>query len=230
MKKELVDFYYDIALDIARAEQGLIREAEASPDAGLTDDCLTLTRARAVALGSRPTQPESGHLSGCRLCARLVHNFGHSSPAERTPAVRRLLEAVNRYAQASGEVTRGWLEAAQHNAAVFSHGVGELAFDDEPAIARSFEADGLSIRLDLREQTDQFVVEVSSANEALCGGALTVMLLGGTGHEEAVTLRLSGRRPGVCYGSAAAGGRASEVINRLGPLILPVVVPAAAQR
>lgn len=227
MKKELIDFYFDIALDIARAEHDLVQLSRASSDVSLSDDCLTLSRARALALGSQSTEPESGHLNGCRLCARLVHNFSHESTAERTPAVRRLLESVKRYARTSGQVTREWVEAAQHNARVFSHGMGEWAFDGgaAPAIARHFEGGGLSIQLDLREQTDQFVVEVASSDEALCDRTLTVMLLGGTGRELRVPVRLAGRRPGVCYGSAAAEGSADDVLQKLGPVILPVVVP-----
>jgi hypothetical protein len=163
------------------------------------------------------------------LCARLIHNFSHESPAERTPAVRRLLESVKRYARASGQVTREWVEAAQHNARVFSHGMGEWAFDGgaSPAIARRFEGGGLSVQMDLREQTDQFVVEVSSSDEALCGRTLTVVLLGGTGREMHVPVRLAGRRPGVCFGSAVAEGRAGNVLQQLGPVIIPVVLDEA---
>src|ERR1700754_3141493 len=111
MKKQLDEFYLNIALEIARAE----REAADIPlpvPAARSKSCLLPTRAEAVGLGAELTSEERSHMDGCGPCSRLVEMF--------VPPSRHLLDALKRHAGGLPERLLGeWVETAQANAAQF---------------------------------------------------------------------------------------------------------------
>lgn len=221
MNNHLRDFYFNIAIETARAEYEAVSDIKAGQVSELTNACLLPTRAKTIA-ASYATSSEIKHLGECRMCARLVQNFSVISVEESAPAIRRLLSALKRYGKTTGELANQWIETAKANARIFSHGIAELAFqDDMLPVSREFEIEGMSIHLELREEIDQFVIEVATADEKLYGLTVTIVLLGGTGEEQRVPVTLDGRKGGLCYGSGVAMGHGHEVIKKLGPVIVP---------
>jgi hypothetical protein len=220
MNQQLADFYFNIALDTAREEYGRsLGDAVWQPT-----NCVAPTRAEAIALGA-PTSQELEHLSQCRLCSCLVQKFTNDS-AEKLSPIKRLVAALKAYGKSTEQLVQDWIGRAQTNARIFSHGFGELAFEAESSqIPRRFEIDDFVLDLDLREETGQFVVEASSVNDVHAGQLVTVVLLGGTGEEERVPIHLNGRKGRTCYGSGVVPGRAADVVKKLGPLIIPIVLP-----
>jgi hypothetical protein len=223
MTNQLEHFYFNIALETARAESEAAN-VNVTENGDISEACMTLTRAEAIA-HSTPSSLEVQHLAACRMCTRLVQNFSAARTEKAAPAVTRLFDALRRYGKSTEELAREWIAIAKANARIFSYGSGEWAFQEDVSLTpREFQIEGFVVRLDLREEIGQLVLEVSTADENWCGETLTVVLLGGTGEEQRVPVTLSGRKGTMCYGSGVANGKGSDVIEKLGPVIVPVVV------
>jgi hypothetical protein len=223
MTNQLENLYFNIALETARAEYQATN-VNVTENGDISEACVTLTRAEAIAQ-STPSSLEMQHLAACRMCARLVQNFRAARTERTAPAVTRLLDALRRYGKSTEELAREWIAIAKANAPNFSHGSGEWAFQEDVSLMSSeFLVEGFVVRIDLREEIGQLVLEVSTTDEKWCGETLTIVLLGGTGAEQRVQITLSGRKGTMCYGSGVANGNGSDVIKKLGPVIVPVVI------
>jgi hypothetical protein len=227
MSDRLQDFYFNIALETARTEYLAVKDSHAEQTQELTTTCVMPSRAEAIA-HSQPSPGEIEHLNGCEICARLVQTFRTSSVEKPTPTIALLLGALKRYGKATERVAAEWVEIAKENARIFTQGIGEWAFqNDASLLPGEFNLEGMVVQLDFREEIGQFVVEVTTRKEELCGEVVTIVLVGGTGEELRVPVRLKDRKGDMCYGSAVATGHGREVIKTLGPMIIPVVLLTA---
>jgi hypothetical protein len=225
MKKELEDYYFRLAAEIAHAELMVMTEEDERASAERKKLCLGPVRARAIALGAEATPGELEHTSGCNICARFVNNYR----PEPLPASALLVAKLKWYCGAPDRILLGMVEQAKSNAPSLSPGHGMkqnyvyCAPGDEPdpGAPASFRQGSLSIHLNRREGGG-LVVDVTSEDETLCGRDLPVALVGKGGREVRVIIRLL-QRGRVCGGSAAVGSPDDELLEKLGPVIVPVV-------
>jgi hypothetical protein len=225
MKKELEDYYFQLAAELAHAELMVMAEEDERASAERMKLCLGPVRARAIALGAEATPGELEHTSACNICARFVNNYR----PEPLPASALLVAKLKWYCGAPDRILLGMVEKAKSNASSLlpDHGMkqkyaycapGEETYPRAPA---SFRQGSLSIHLNRREGGG-LVVDLTSEDETLCGRDLPVALVGEGGREVRVVVRLL-QRGRVCGGSTAVGSPDDEILEKLGPVIVPVV-------
>lgn len=226
MKKELEDYYFRLAAEIGHAELMAVADDDERASAERMKLCLGPVRARAIALGAEATPGELEHTSGCNVCARFVNNYR----PEPLPASALLVAKLKWYCGAPDRIILGMVEKAKSNASSLSpgHGMKQRKYaycapgqEPDPGDPASFRQGSLSIHLNRREGGG-LVVDVTSEDKTLCGRDLPVALVGEGGREVRVVIRMlqHGR---VCGGSAAVGSPDDEILETLGPVIVPVV-------
>jgi hypothetical protein len=220
MTNQLENLYFKIALETARTEFEASRVNAPVPDK-LSENCLSITRVKAIAR-TNANVDETRHLAECPHCAKLVRTF--QIPASPSPAAVRVFDALKRYANFSETLAQQWFDVAKENARILSCGTEQWAFHDEESNPpQLFQVDDLSIGIELRQEIGKLVVEVRTSNVKFTGKIFTIILIGGTGEEAQVVVRLDHCKGAICYGSAVADGLASDVVDKLGPIIVPIV-------
>jgi hypothetical protein len=132
---------------------------------------------------------------------------------------------VKRYGNFPETWVREWLNVAKENASILSRGIDQLAFQDERcALPQVFHIEGFLIAVELRQEIGRVVVEVCTRNSTFIGRTFTIILVGGTGEEERVEVTLDRLKGPECYGSAVADGSGSDVVDKLGPIIVPIML------
>lgn len=161
----------------------------------------------------------------------MLRNLGQQLEAsikfrESRPPVDRL-QAVLSTLHIDAERVRRWTELAVGNAGVFAdlspHLVTAQFLDhEEERVPAAFSAGDITIQLDKREPLEMFVVEVESANEADCDREFEIILLGGTGQQRSLTVRLDQRKGKLCFGVGTIPDP-EKLFSELGPYIVPLI-------